>query len=101
MKRSERERKLEDGLHGRMGVRIEIAIESRSRQQAGHGDFSTRIGSNGGDLLLETGLSGYRTGEQCKEQNQAHLRRIAGQALGAKSLAGVLIPWRRLEFDWR
>ena len=91
MKRGERERKLEDRLHGRMAVRIEIAIESRSRQQTGDRDFSTRIGSNGGDLRLETGLCRYRTGEQCEEQNQAHRWSIAGRVLGAKSLAGSVV----------
>lgn len=52
----EGERELKDGLHGWMGVGIEIAVEGGVRKRAGDGDFAVSVRGDSAELLLKSGL---------------------------------------------
>ena len=64
IKRGDNEREFENGLHRRVRVRIEIAIQRRFRQRAGYGDFAMGVGGNRADLLLERRLLERGSGEK-------------------------------------
>jgi len=56
VQRAEGERQLEDGLHGRMGLRFEIAIEARAGQRTGDGDGAVGVGGDFADFVLQRSL---------------------------------------------
>jgi hypothetical protein len=66
----EDEGELEDGLHGRVGLRIEVAVEGGVGEGAGDGEFAFGFGGYGLDLLLQ-GLGVERDGEKGEQEGQA------------------------------
>jgi hypothetical protein len=63
MQHRKRQRSLEDGLHGRMRVRIDIASESGAWERAGDRDFALGLGGDAGDLLPQRVVSQQRPGK--------------------------------------
>lgn len=53
MEDGERQGKFENGLHGRVSGRVEVAVEWGAGERAGDGNFSVCVGGDGADLLLQ------------------------------------------------
>lgn len=72
------ERGLKDGLHGRMGVRVEIAVEICAGKRARDRDCSFGFGSDGGDFLQQRGLreTQYRQGAE-GDKARRHVHSVA------------------------
>lgn len=88
MQHGEDERELEDGLHGRVRVGIEVAVERGAGQGTGDGDFAVGVGGDGVDLLLEGLLREGGGGEEGKGQGEAHVVRVGRVWCGGNSEGG-------------
>jgi len=73
-----------------MGVGIEIAMEIRIGQRASDGNFATRVGGDGLDLFLESGLREQRTGNDEEDGYETHLRSLTTALLWTYLLTGRL-----------
>ena len=74
----EGEGKLEDGLHGRMGGGVEVAIQRCAGKAAGDGDLAVGLGGDGLELLAKGSLGEGRGGQKGEQKSAVHALSVEG-----------------------
>ena len=85
----EGEGELEDGLHGRMGGGVEVAVEWGSGKGAGEGDLAAGLCGDGQELLVEGGLGEGGGREKGEQKNAVHRASVERLCAGMKGVLGL------------